>query len=60
MELIDKAEVLKILNDLWDLAEEVEADMGESPTAKEALEGAMDQVTGLATVPAGQNPPGTA
>lgn len=44
MDLIDKAAVLKILKELYDQADEVEAAAGTTPTAQEALDWAESAV----------------
>ena len=47
MEVIEKSEVLKLLGQLLDQAREVKAQVGEAPTADEALSWAIGEIEGL-------------
>ncbi len=46
---MDSQQILKILQDALELAEEVEANVGIAPTAQEALCGVIDQIALLST-----------
>lgn len=47
VDLVDRNAVLKILTELLDQANQVEADTGETPSAFEALDWAMSEVKAL-------------
>lgn len=47
MELVDRDEVLKIIRDLNEQADEVEAAAGTKPTAQEALDWAEGRILAL-------------
>ena len=49
--MLDKQEVLTMLNKLLEQAEEVEAASGQTPTAQEALEWAVSEIEALTDHP---------
>jgi hypothetical protein len=52
---ISRAAVLALLRELLDKAQDVDAEVGESPTAQEALDWAIGEVESLPAVKAGES-----